>query len=205
MDVDEDDDFYGEEETTQPKVEEQKAPVAAQPESKPKDEDEDLEEGEEEDDGDTEDSDSVCPQSSLQKDNYSFKARISTLSLKGKMAANLQPARMLPQSYLFFAYSKSSFSPSRYNEIRNIPQRTSTSEAAAAEPSPTKKVKKEAKEPSSGGGEDLPGIATSKIDVNAKPIYEPAGKPITQVNIDEGKVLNLRPIYCLTIHRSKRK
>lgn len=35
-------------------------------------------------------------------------------------------------------------------------------------------------------GADLPGIATSKIDVNAKPIYEPAGKPITQINIDEG-------------------
>jgi pre-mRNA 3'-end-processing factor FIP1 len=35
-------------------------------------------------------------------------------------------------------------------------------------------------------GADLPGISTSKIDVNAKPIYEPAGKPITQVNIDEG-------------------
>jgi pre-mRNA 3'-end-processing factor FIP1 len=38
-------------------------------------------------------------------------------------------------------------------------------------------------------GADLPGISTSKIDVNAKPIYEPAGKPITQVNIDEGTCL----------------
>lgn len=36
------------------------------------------------------------------------------------------------------------------------------------------------------GGADLPGIATSKIDVNAKPVYEPAGKPITQVDIDQG-------------------
>lgn len=38
-------------------------------------------------------------------------------------------------------------------------------------------------------GADLPGIATSTIDVNAKPMYEPAGKPITQVNIDEGKLI----------------
>jgi pre-mRNA 3'-end-processing factor FIP1 len=39
-------------------------------------------------------------------------------------------------------------------------------------------------------GADLPGISTSKIDVNAKPMYEPAGKPITQVNIDEGMLLS---------------
>lgn len=74
MDVDEDDDFYGEEETAQPKVEEQKAPVAAQPETKPKDEDEDLEEGEEEDDGESDDSDSVCPQS------FSAKGQLLTRS-----------------------------------------------------------------------------------------------------------------------------
>lgn len=38
-------------------------------------------------------------------------------------------------------------------------------------------------------GKDLPGVATSKIDVNGKPVYEPAGKPITQVNIDLGRFL----------------
>lgn len=40
----------------------------------------------------------------------------------------------------------------------------------------------------------MPGIATSKVDVNAKPVYEPAGKPITQVNIDEGQSL-----YCILL------
>ena len=49
-------------------------------------------------------------------------------------------------------------------------------------------IKKEA--PTRGtppvSGVDLPGLSISKIDVNAKPVYEPAGKPITQVNIDEG-------------------
>lgn len=40
-------------------------------------------------------------------------------------------------------------------------------------------------------GADLPGIATSTIDVDAKPIYEPAGKPITQVDIDEGRAKSI--------------
>jgi pre-mRNA 3'-end-processing factor FIP1 len=74
-------------------------------------------------------------------------------------------------------------SQSRYNDIRNIPQRSTTSDVATKLPA----VKKET--PAKGtpvSGADLPGIATSKIDVDAKPIYEPAGKPITQVNIDEG-------------------
>jgi len=33
----------------------------------------------------------------------------------------------------------------------------------------------------------LPGISFSKIDVDAQPVYQPARKPITQINIDEGK------------------
>jgi pre-mRNA 3'-end-processing factor FIP1 len=40
---------------------------------------------------------------------------------------------------------------------------------------------------------DLPAVATSKIDIDAKPIYEPAGKPITQVNIDEDLPDNDKP------------
>ncbi|KAI9890921.1 MAG: hypothetical protein M1814_003420 [Vezdaea aestivalis] len=34
-------------------------------------------------------------------------------------------------------------------------------------------------------GSDFPAIATSKIDIDANPIFEPAGKPITQVDLDE--------------------
>ncbi|KAH8809048.1 putative Pre-mRNA polyadenylation factor FIP1 [Xylogone sp. PMI_703] len=77
---------------------------------------------------------------------------------------------------------------SRYNEIRNIPQRTTSNDA------PTKPVaakKETSAKPVSGA--DLPGIATSKIDVDAKPIYEPAGKPITQVDIDEDLGENDKP------------
>ena len=35
-------------------------------------------------------------------------------------------------------------------------------------------------------GTDFPEIRSSTIDVSADPIYEPVGKPISQVNIDAG-------------------
>lgn len=67
-----------------------------------------------------------------------------------------------------------------------MPQRTGGIDGPVKVAAPVKKegAVKRANVPS--GGADLPGIATSKIDVNAKPIYEPAGKPITQVDIDQG-------------------
>ncbi|RDL39820.1 Uncharacterized protein BP5553_04160 [Venustampulla echinocandica] len=77
----------------------------------------------------------------------------------------------------------------RYNEIRNIPQRNTANDTTVKAPS----VKKEAKDTASGSGTDLPGISTSKIDVDAKPVYEPVGKPITQVNIDEDLAENDKP------------
>lgn len=77
----------------------------------------------------------------------------------------------------------------RYNDIRNIPQRTGSSDVVT-KPATTKK---EAKSAAQASGADLPGIATSKIDVNAKPIYEPAGKPITQVDIDTDLPENDKP------------
>jgi len=78
----------------------------------------------------------------------------------------------------------------RYNDIRNIPQRSSTNDVATKLPA----VKKETPaKGSSVSGADLPGVATSKIDVDAKPIYEPAGKPITQVSIDEDLNENDKP------------
>lgn len=77
-------------------------------------------------------------------------------------------------------------SQSKYNEIRNIPQR-STANDAPTKPTAVKKKAKE-KGASASSGADLPGVSTSKIDIDAKPVYEPAGKRITQVNIDEGKL-----------------
>jgi len=75
----------------------------------------------------------------------------------------------------------------RYNEIRNIPQRTTSSDAPT-KPAAVKKESKDKGEKGEISGADLPGVSTSKIDVHAKPIYEPAGKRITQVNIDEGQL-----------------
>jgi pre-mRNA 3'-end-processing factor FIP1 len=40
--------------------------------------------------------------------------------------------------------------------------------------------------------QDHPPVSTSKIDVNAIPIHKQTGKPLTQVNIDEGKLFFLR-------------
>ncbi|KAI9641732.1 hypothetical protein NHQ30_009588 [Ciborinia camelliae] len=56
----------------------------------------------------------------------------------------------------------------------------------------TEKPKKASETPVVSGAE-LPGLAISKIDVNAKPMYEPAGKPITQINIDEDLNENEKP------------
>lgn len=82
----------------------------------------------------------------------------------------------------------------RYNEIRNIAQRT-VSNDITQKPAALKKEGKEgsAKASLPVSGAELPAVATSKIDVNAKPIYEPAGKPITQVNIDEDLPENDKP------------
>ncbi|TVY51051.1 Pre-mRNA polyadenylation factor FIP1 [Lachnellula cervina] len=78
---------------------------------------------------------------------------------------------------------------SKYNNIRDIPQRNTSGDA----PAKSAAVKKESKDKATPtvSGADLPGVSTSKIDVNAKPVYEPAGKRITQVNIDEGKFSDL--------------
>lgn len=88
------------------------------------------------------------------------------------------------------------FRPQKYNEIRNIPQRTGAAEGTTTKlPAVTAKKEAPTKAPV---GADLPGLAFSKIDVNAKPVYEPAGKPITQVNIDEGLYISVLENLLLT-------
>lgn len=72
---------------------------------------------------------------------------------------------------------------SRYSEIRNIPQR-STSNDTTVKAAP---VKKEYTPKPSIPGADLPPVSTSKVDINAIPIHKGTGKPITKVNIDVGK------------------
>ncbi|KAK6827368.1 Fip1 motif-domain-containing protein [Apiospora arundinis] len=76
----------------------------------------------------------------------------------------------------------------RYSDIRNIPQRTTSTDGASK---PV--LKKEDTTNKSVSGADLPAVATSKIDVNAIPIHKATGKPITQVNIDEDLPENDKP------------
>ena len=57
-----------------------------------------------------------------------------------------------------------------------------------AEPSPALKAEPPLKTstPVSRPGSSYPPVKTSKIDVDAKPIYELTGKPITEVDMDAG-------------------
>ncbi|KAI1340319.1 Fip1 motif-domain-containing protein [Xylariaceae sp. FL0016] len=75
----------------------------------------------------------------------------------------------------------------RYSDIRNIPQRTASSDGAA------KPVVKKEDPAKSASNANLQPVSTSKVDVNAIPIYKPTGKPITQVNIDEDLSENDKP------------
>ncbi|KAI1373308.1 Fip1 motif-domain-containing protein [Hypoxylon crocopeplum] len=78
---------------------------------------------------------------------------------------------------------------SRYSDIRNIPQRSASNDAPT-KPAP---VKKEDMSSRAAPGPELPAVSTSKVDVNAIPVYKPVGKPITQVNIDEDLTENDKP------------
>ena len=70
----------------------------------------------------------------------------------------------------------------KYNEIRNIAQRTASDEITKKPVASKKDPASETAEPVVGG--ELPVERTSSVDVDAKPIYKPARKPITQVDID---------------------
>ncbi|KAJ9418520.1 Fip1 motif-domain-containing protein [Fusarium oxysporum] len=76
---------------------------------------------------------------------------------------------------------------SKYSDIRNIPQRTASSDVPT-QPAPARKDSES--RPSvnvAAPSADKTSAAASKstIDVNANPIHPGTGKPITQVNIDE--------------------
>ena len=77
---------------------------------------------------------------------------------------------------------------SKYSDIRNIPQRSTANDAA----DPASAKREGSKGPSAANvatpSADKTSAAASKstIDIDANPIYPAAGKPITQVNIDEG-------------------
>ncbi|KAI9826056.1 MAG: hypothetical protein M1832_000505 [Thelocarpon impressellum] len=74
--------------------------------------------------------------------------------------------------------------PPKYSNARNLPARTASSEVAPKPSAPPKTGTPSKGTPAKSGAE-YPAVRTSKVDVDAKPEYEPAGKPITEVNIDE--------------------
>lgn len=71
--------------------------------------------------------------------------------------------------------------------MRNVPIKISDK---TMRPSPERKSRAEALEPGSPSelksGADYPDVRTSKLDLEARPIYDPAGKPIDELNLDEG-------------------
>ncbi|OAA33621.1 Pre-mRNA polyadenylation factor Fip1 [Moelleriella libera RCEF 2490] len=87
---------------------------------------------------------------------------------------------------------------SKYSDIRNIPQR-STSSDSPSKPGPVKKEEdiksvNNAKSLATPSADKASAAASrSKIDINANPVYAGAGKPITQVNIDEDLPDNEKP------------
>ena len=74
------------------------------------------------------------------------------------------------------------------NAIRNAPLRTSSPPTVLkSQLSPAIRNEAAAKAASSRPGSSYPGIKTSKIDVDAKPVYEANGKPITEIDMDTGQ------------------
>ncbi|KJZ79440.1 Pre-mRNA polyadenylation factor FIP1 [Hirsutella minnesotensis 3608] len=87
---------------------------------------------------------------------------------------------------------------SKYSEIRNIPQRSASTDTPV-KPTPTKKDDSSRSSQSAHNvampSADRASAAASKstVDINANPVYPAAGKPITQVNIDEDLPDNEKP------------
>ena len=80
--------------------------------------------------------------------------------------------------------------PQRVSAIRRTPVRgASPAEAAKARPSSAIKVETSVKaSPApSKPGSTYPPYKTSNIDVDANPIYQPNGKPITEIDMDAGE------------------
>ena len=53
-------------------------------------------------------------------------------------------------------------------------------------PFPVPRIEAPAKATPPRSGASYPAIKTSQVDVDAKPIYEPNGKPITEFDMDAG-------------------
>ncbi|KAH6610158.1 hypothetical protein Trco_000178 [Trichoderma cornu-damae] len=80
----------------------------------------------------------------------------------------------------------------KYSDIRNIPQRSAPNDISAKVTVPIKrdedsKATNALKIAAPSADQASAAASKSTIDINANPVHPAAGKPITQVNIDEGK------------------
>ncbi|KAI9770543.1 MAG: cleavage polyadenylation factor subunit fip1 [Geoglossum simile] len=76
---------------------------------------------------------------------------------------------------------------SRYSNIRNLPARTVSSDAGAKTAVKAETPAKDTKVV------EHPAVATSTLNISDKPVYLPAGKPITEVNIDSDLAEHEKP------------
>lgn len=74
--------------------------------------------------------------------------------------------------------------------MKQAPARIATPDVAnKALPSPAPRHEPLTKPPSSRSGATYPAVKISKIDIEARPTYEPNGKPITEIDMDAGIVV----------------
>ena len=83
--------------------------------------------------------------------------------------------------------------PPRVTTLRNLaPIRSPSSEPVPdRRSSPAVKFETSGKETPTRPGASYPAVKVSNIDIDTKPLYEPIGKPITEVDMDAGTIAML--------------
>ena len=77
--------------------------------------------------------------------------------------------------------------PTRLNALKTQPGRIqSTDSSVLRKDSSAIKNEASGRESQSRPGSSFPAIKTSSIDIDAKPVYEATGKPITDIDMDAG-------------------
>lgn len=104
------------------------------------------------------------------------------------MIVNLRPCKWLDRIHFAIIALKASLRHSqRVSSVKKSPVRTSSLEPAGkSQPFPFTKSENSVKTISSRPGASYPATKTSKIDVDARPVYDPNGKPITEIDLDGG-------------------
>lgn len=90
-------------------------------------------------------------------------------------------------SLCLFSTNRVGRQPPRINALKTQPSRIpSTDLGIVRKDSSAIKNEASAREGQSRPGSSFPAVKTSSIDIDAKPIYEATGKPITDIDMDTG-------------------